>query len=175
MKSLLFIASLLLTAAPAPAAAEWVNYSSPDGRFQALFPVAPEESTQATKTENGSIPFTTCMAELDGGSVAFGIAYNDYPEAVRQADAEKVLDSGRDAARTNLNGKIVSEARMTIEGYPAREFTIEGDVQGEKLFYHARIVLVDTRLYQIQIVRVGATPVDIADAVRFFASFKPIK
>jgi hypothetical protein len=173
MKSWLYGA--VLAWAAVPAAAEWVKYAPDDGKFSALFPTQPEVTTQTIPTAAGTIPYTTCMSEIEGGAVAYGVAFNDYPETVLQADVEKVLDGGRDGAKANLKGEIVSETSMTFAGHPAREFTIAGDVEGQKLLYHTRIVLIGTRLYQLQIVRVGDTPVDLADAIRFFASFKPVE
>jgi hypothetical protein len=174
MKSWLCGAALTLMAIQAPAD-EWVKYAPEDGKFSVLFPTEPEVTVQATQTASGTIPYTTCMSEIEGGAVAYGLAFNDYPESVTQADPEKVLDGGRDGAKANLKGEIISETRMTFAGHPAREFTIAGDVEGQKLLYHTRIVLIGTRLYQLQIVRVGETPVDLADAIRFFASFKPVE
>ena len=48
-------------------------------------------------------------------------------------------------------------------------------MQGQKLFYHTRVILIEQRLYQMQVVRVGDAPVDIADVVRFFASFETLQ
>ena len=167
------LVTLLAWAAPASLSAqEWVPFKSTKGNFRAEFPAQPQESVQTIETQLGQIPYTTYMAELAGGNVAYGVAFNDYPEQILQADPEKVLDGGRDGAKENLGGTIVSETRMTFHGHPAREFTILGEVQGQPLFYHTRVVLIGTRLYQMQVVRVGDTPVDVADVVRFFASFE---
>lgn len=172
MKSWLLGVVLVVAAHPVMAA-DWVNFTGDDGKFTASFPVQPAVTKQSIQTDGGEIPYTTCMAEIEGGAVAFGVAYNDYPDSVKMADPEKVLDGGRDGAKTNLNGKIISETKMTFDGHPAREFTVEGSIEGQTLLYHTRIILIGTRLYQLQIVRVGDTPVDLADSIRFFAAFKP--
>jgi hypothetical protein len=114
------------------------------------------------------------MSELDNGNIAFGVAYNDYPQDVLQADPQKVLAGGRDGAKENLKGTLVSETPITFQGHPGLEFTIVGEVQGQRLFYHSRLLLVNARLYQLQIVRVGDSPIDVADAVRFFSSFEQL-
>lgn len=173
MKAVLCVALLLVCSVPA-VAAEWTKFSSPKGNFRAEFPAQPKESVQSIDTDLGPIPYTTYMAELAGGNVAFGVAFNDYPQDVLQADPEKVLDGGRDGAKENLGGELVSETSMTYKGHPAREFTILSDGLGQRLFYHTRVFLIGTRLYQIQVVRVGDAPVDVADVVRFFASFEQI-
>jgi hypothetical protein len=169
-----FSALLLAACAGQVAAAEWAPFSSPKGNFKAVFPAQPQESVQSIQTELGEIPYTTYMSEIDNGNIAFGVAYNDYPPAILQADPQTVLDGGRDGAKQNLGGTVVSETQMTYRGNPGREFTILGEVQGQKLFYHTRIFLIGTRLYQLQIVRVGESPIDVADTVRFFSSFEPV-
>ncbi|MCA9055107.1 MAG: hypothetical protein KDA75_14800 [Planctomycetaceae bacterium] len=155
-------------------AAEWTPFSSQRAGFKASFPTAPQESVQSIETALGPIPYTTYMSEIENGSVAFGVAYNDYPEEVLGADPEKILDGGRDGARDNLGGTIVSEISLSYRGHPGREFTILSEVQGQRLMYHTRLFLIGTRLYQMQIVRVGETPVDLADAIRFFSSFESL-
>ncbi len=154
---------------------DWVTYRSPDGAFTAEFPAAPTKETKTIETDIGKIPYTTVMAELYDGQVAFGVAYNVYPEEIRQANPQSVLDGARDGATESLKGKLVGETRLTIDGYPGREFTIVKEKGDEKMFFHARIFLIDRRLYQLQVVRVGEHPVDIADVVRFMAQFKPEK
>lgn len=166
---------LLLLGVGPLTAQEWSTFSSAKGNFRVVFPAPPEEAVQSIQTTVGPIPYTTYTSEIAGGNVAFGIAYNDYPEEILAAQAEKILDVGRDGVRDNLSGAVVSETYMTFKGHPAREFTVLGEVQGKKLLYHARMYLIGTRLYQMQVVRVGDTPVDIADMIRFFASFEQIQ
>ncbi len=176
MKARLTAVCVLLLSLCGPVSAlEWTPFSNPKANFRAVFPAQPQESVQSIETELGPIPYTTFMSEIDNGNIAFGVAYNDYPVAVQKADPQVVLDGGRDGAVENLKGTLVSETRLTFKGHPGREFTILGEVQGKKLFYHTRIFLVEARLYQLQIVRVGDTPIDVADAVRFFSSFEQIK
>lgn len=155
-------------------AADWQPFSSPKANFRAEFPARPQESVQQLETALGTIPYTTYMSEIENGNLAFGVAYNDYPEEVLQADPEAILDGGRDGAKQNLQGNVVSEITLNYKGHLGREFTIVGEVQGQKLFYHTRVFLIGTRLYQLQVVRVGDTPVDVADVVRFFSSFEQI-
>jgi hypothetical protein len=169
------IASVGLLLCASTGFGEWTLHKAPDANFQASFPAEPEVSVQTITTETGAIPYTTYMAELAGGAIAFGVAYNDYPADLGEADAEKVLDSGRDGARENLSGRLISETKMQHRGHPAREFTIVSEVDGQTLFYHTRLMLIGNRLYQLQVVRVGDVPVDIADVVKFFASFEQIQ
>ncbi|MFV0445229.1 MAG: hypothetical protein ACK5Q5_16755 [Planctomycetaceae bacterium] len=172
MKSL--AAVLLLIVAVPVTGAEWVSFTAPRGSFRAVFPTQPQESVESIQTDLGAIPYTTYMSEIENGSVAFSVAFNDYPPSIQQADPNLVLDGGRDGAKENLKGTVVSEISLTYQGAPGREFTIISDLQGQKLFYHTRIFLIGTRLYQMQIVRLGETPIDIADAVRFFSSFEQV-
>lgn len=171
MKIVLVVACWLLVASGG-FAQEWVPFTSPKGSFKAEFPSTPVE-TQSTPNELGSVPYTTYLAETQGGNVAYGVVFNDYPDEILKTDPQKVLDGGRDGLKDNLQGAIVNDTPLTFRGYPAREVTILGEIQGRKLFYHTRVILIGRRMYQLHVVRVGETPVDIADVVRFFASFDP--
>ncbi|MEZ6068150.1 MAG: hypothetical protein R3B90_21100 [Planctomycetaceae bacterium] len=151
---------------------EWVHVESLQGRFQADFPAQPEESTQQIESDAGRVPHTTLLTELEGGQVAFGIVYSDYPPATIEARGQRMLEDVRSSAVQNLKGQLISEVDLTFNGQPAREFSISGAVEGSPLFYHSRVFVVDNRLYELRIVRVGEAPVDLADAVRFFSSFR---
>jgi hypothetical protein len=164
----------LLLQAAGVGAAEWTQFSNTQGNFRIEFPAAPQESVQNIETQTSRIPYTTFSAEVSDGNVAYGLVYHDYPPGSLPADPEVVLDACRDGPKNDLPGAVVSETHMTYRGHPAREFSILSDVQGRKLFCHMRVFLIGSRLYQLQIVRVGETPVDVADAVRFFASFEPL-
>lgn len=155
-------------------AADWTAYTSPRGNFRTVFPAPPQETVKTLDSEYGPIPYVTCVSELDDGNVGFCVAYNDHPPAALEAGADAILDGGRDGALKNLKGVIASEIQLTHRGYPGREFTILGEVQGRKLFCHTRLLLVGARLYQLQILRVGDAPIDLADGVRFFSSFEQL-
>lgn len=171
MKIALHVACWLMLASSG-FAQEWAPFTSDKGRFKAEFPAVPVE-TQSTPNELGSVPYTTYLAETQGGNVAYGIVFNDYPEEILKTEPQKVLDGGRDGLKENLQGEIINDTPLTFRGYPAREVTIDSEIQGRKLFYHTRVILIGRRMYQLHVVRVGDTPVDIADVVRFFASFDP--
>jgi hypothetical protein len=153
-------------------AQEWVEVTAPAGGFTAEFPAQPTETTQLLETDAGRIPHTTVMSELAGGQVAFGVVYSDYPQAILEVPPQELLQDVRDTAAQNLQGMVIAESELVTELGPAREFSITGDVQGQPLFYHSRVILVGSRLYELRIVRVGQTPVDLADSVRFFSSFE---
>jgi len=171
-----FLASMLLltmmTTSTQAAEWPWQPFESNKGAFKAEFPGEPTATHDTIKTEAGDIAYHSYMTEVEGGSIAMGVSYNEYSDAVLKADPKVVLDGGRDGAMSNLNGKLISETDISLNGHPGREFTVTAGKGDSKLFYHTRVFLVKKKLYQLQVVRVGQTPLDAADVVRFFASFK---
>lgn len=129
-----------------PAASE---FTSQTGGFSVMTPYTLKESSQSVDTAVGKIDIHFFIAEQGGESYLVG--YSDYPEAMAQAsDPEKMLDSGRDGAVKNVNGTLVSEARITLDGHPGRELTIAAKAgNGQDLVLRGRIVLVGNRLYQV--------------------------
>jgi hypothetical protein len=55
------------------------------------------------------------------------------------------LDGGREGAVAKVNGKLLSETPLTLEGYPGREMTISAGQLGVR----SRMYLVDNRAYSI--------------------------
>jgi hypothetical protein len=83
------------------------------------------------------------------GDSAYNISYADYStEMTKTVPADKLLEEGRDAGIQSVNGRLISEKRISLEGSPGREVVI--DLPGsEKVTVRARLYLVDNRLYDI--------------------------
>lgn len=169
---LVICASLLLTCHPAFAEWDWQPYSSPDGVFTAIFPVEPTKTQDTLETNAGQVQYHSITADVENGQIVMGLAYNEFSDEVELSDPKTVLDGGRDGAISNLKGQLVAETELMLSGYPGREFTITAGEGDNELFYHTRVFLIERRLYQLQVVRVGPCPLDVSDVIKFFAAFK---
>ena len=150
----------------------WVDFKDPTCKCAATFPGKPTEKRQKVPTNNkeiGDLEAVMYLYEGPGGTSAYLMMYNDYPkEKAQAADPQKVLDGARNGAAEKINGKILSEKKITINGQPGRELEIDGG----QLKYYARIVLANkTRLYQAIVVmqKDVAKPADVR---KFLDSFK---
>lgn len=101
-----------------------------------------------------------------------GVSYNDYPKDIQKKPSKELLDSGRDGAVENLNGKLLAEADFTFQGYPGREFSIIAGQGENRIFYLTRVFIVGSRMYQLQVMRLGGEPLDVEEVTKFFAAFE---
>jgi hypothetical protein len=145
-----------------PAAAQDKPYVWKEGKVQVLFPDTPKESKEKLELAR------------DNGKVVFMVTYNVI-EALAKAppDTHKLIfNSTRDNLAKSLNGKLVGEKELKLEGAAGgREFLVETALLG---IYRTRIYIVGDRLYQ----QILMAPKDVAtgkEGDTFFDSFKLIK
>ena len=141
----------------------WVEFTSKEGGFSVLMP---KEPTMRKQTAPGSVE--VCMFIAEYPVVAYGVRYNDLPGKV--ADPEKALDDGCAGAVRSSGGMLLTEKKISLDGYPGREIRIK---TRDNIIYTARIYVVGQRFYQT-IVTVPEG-MDISKAMKkFMDSFKLI-
>lgn len=142
--------------------ARWARFSSIEGRFSILLPSKP-----IAEVDNyGLSVIHSFTADTDW--VTYVISFVDYKSAI--PDPEQALDGGRDALILSTNSRLLSESKISLDGYPGRELNI----------LTPRAIARDTtRLYvvgnRVYMVRVIVTPPnrDISKAKEtFFLSFR---
>lgn len=141
-----------------------MRYNSVSGRFSVLMPETPDEKTETTPSDHG--PYTTHLFVVRDTKNVYLIGWVDYDPSFnfnRQAE----LEANRDNFVKGIKATLVSTRSMSLDGYPALEFSAET----EDRTFQSRVYMVGRRPYQIVI----GTPKDEPDAVatnRFFSSFK---
>jgi hypothetical protein len=149
LKSLPDDFSLFSKATPTPA--EWQTFTSQNGHFAVLMPGTPKSEVDSVKTLIGTVDLHSFMVETD--DFAYFVAYGDFPPAfVQSADTDAMLDGARDGAVADVNGSLVSERRISVQGFPGRELWIEATVSNQKGLAQARMILVGNRFYQVLVV-----------------------
>jgi hypothetical protein len=141
----------------------WVEFTSKEGRFSVLMPKQP---TVRKQTAPGSVEVHMFLVEYT--AVAYGVLYNDL--AGKVTDPEKALDDGRAGAVRSSGGVLLTEKKISLDGYPGREIRIK---TRDNIIYTARIYVVGQRFYQI----IVTTPegMDISKPMKkFMDSFKLI-
>jgi len=141
---------------PLPAGWRWVT--AEDGKFRAAFPSQPsvEHSTEDTEAGKAQTVTYSVTSEADGSFLA--VAVTKFPDGtMAQALPSQVLEGARDGALANVNGKIVTDKSVMVDGpkggkrfYPGRDYEATG-AQGTRI--STRVILVEDRLYQIIFVR----------------------
>jgi hypothetical protein len=136
--------------AAADSGAAWKSFSSPEGRFTALFPGTPSQQTQQTPTAAGSI--ATTLYTVTMADAYFGVVVGDYPPEVVSKKPDDLLDGARNGAVSQVGGTLLSEDRISSEGFPGREIKITATRGTQTMIAWDRMYLVKNRLYQAIVV-----------------------
>jgi hypothetical protein len=148
----------------------WTLHDSPAGRYSILFPTAPKLSTLPLPTEEGNIDMH--LAGAGSSDIYFGVMHNDFPEkVVAQGDTETMLDGARDNMIATHNGTLLKEVRITLDGHPGRELSIEAVAEGTEATIRSRMFHARPRMYQLIVVGKKGK-VNEAEVTKFFDSFK---
>jgi len=142
---LIVIVGLCIATGVAHADTAWKELKSARCKSAALFPGTPQEQKQKVPSEVGEIEATMYLLEAEGGVGAFLLMCNDYPkDLAEKAAPDKVLDGARDGSAKQMEGKVVSEKKITVNGFPGREL----EIATSEFRYFARLVLAKHRLHQ---------------------------
>ena len=142
----------------------WVHFNSAAGRFTVLMPDTPEDKAETTPSDHG--PYTTHLFIVKDTKNVYLIGWVDYDPSFNFNRAAE-LEANRDNFVKGINATLTSSRTLTLDGYPALEFTADTADRSFK----SRVYMVGRRPYQIVI----GYPKDEPDAVatnRFFNSFK---
>jgi hypothetical protein len=164
--SLAALLSLTLIGAPAAQAQNWIDHRPNGGGYRVAFPAQPIEDGRNVDTSVGAVKMRTTAVEIDGR--IFMTIDSIYPSNYAMGDPESALDIVRDGGVSNVNGKLLSEEKLSIDSAPARRVLI--DIPHTKQAAVALMVLDGHRLYQT--VYVGPRDTQGTDeANRFLSSF----
>ena len=150
----------------------WQRHSSSAGRYKVDLPQGElQRQTQTVETAVGKIDMHMVLSFNEAEVSAYTVMYNDFPvNGLDQAQKENALTGGRDGALRNVNGTLLHEKKISLDGHPGREFHFSATVQGNKARGAWRLYIVNNRLYQIGVLRFGQIP-DAGSLDRFFGSF----
>lgn len=145
----LMLAFFLASCSAPPTSKE---FKSEAGRFELMTPVELQESVQPVETQGGKLDLHLFTGQLD--DIAYIVGYCDYaPELAKPDNAEAMLDGARNGAVGNSHGKLVSEANISLAGYPGRELVIEAAAEDRPpMTIKGRLFMVKNRLYQVTVV-----------------------
>lgn len=163
------VAAILLTACNSVSKPK--EFTSKAGGFSVAVPVTLTEAVETIDARSGKIDFH--MFKGSQGNTFYIVAYADYPpNLIQQSDPEKILDGSRDGAVGNINGKLVIETRISLDGNPGRELVIDAKAEkGRDVTVKARVFLVKYRLYEA-LVTAPKGEVSGAEMDDFLRSFK---
>ena len=149
---------------------EWSKVDSTEGRFRALMPSKAEPTRSEVASKGGKITLFTFSSSNKTG--AYMLSYADYPNAATSpAQEQTVLDGVRDGVLRGAEAALVSETKMTLNGYPGREMRAKRMVEGTEMIFSWRLFLVGRRLYQLAVATTKADS-ESPEIRKFFLSFE---
>ena len=147
---------------------QWQRYESPDGKFTVDFPATPVARDEPIPSGTGGTYTSHSLNTRASEHAAYGCSWWEDP-SVGNRSSEDVLDRARDNGIRGVGGTLISEKKINVHGYPARE--IQASARGNATFEN-RIVLVGTRIYSLIAVDTAGKR-DSKNVERFFDSFAP--
>jgi len=126
------------------------------GHYKVSFPKKPSDHTQIANTELGKIKMSVYTYdppdnELDD-NYTYAILENEYPDSLMNSDKKDLIDkffrSSIDDAVQNFKGKLLTESKIQLNGFPGREFKVSLDNGAAVLTM--RFYLVKNTMYMLQ-------------------------
>ncbi|PYX34043.1 MAG: hypothetical protein DMG80_03705 [Acidobacteria bacterium] len=149
-----------------PPAYDWQSFASPDGKFAISFPGKPILDEHPAKLATGESYTSHRWTTKAADDAAFGCSWWEDPNLPNRS-SDEMLNKIRDFGLYGVQGRLISERRFTLQGYPAKD--IEARARGN-LAMHNRIILVGTRVYTLLVFETSGKR-NITNAERFFKSF----
>ena len=147
------------------------KFTNKEGRFSVLFPGKPQTQKQKTPTAAGDIEFTMNLVAI-GNDAAFIVSFNDYPVAVKNADANKILEGVRDGNK-GQDGEILDDDAIKFgpDKLPARSILIK---KSNGTYMKNMMILKGIRLYQVMVVGKKSI-IESKEVEKFYKSFEVTK
>lgn len=146
----------------------WQSYSAPDGSFSAQFPTKPGAEDQQVELATGGTVLTHQIVATPAKTTSYNITYFE-DRRLANGSAEEVLNSARDGSVSRVQGNVVSEQRLEVEGHPARD--LEVHARGNSTL-SMRMIAVRGRLFMLMVEDTARQRVDSKNVRKFFDSFK---
>lgn len=144
-------------------AADWKKVPYAEGTFSILMPAKPVAVT--LPLQNGNIKATVHGLAAMSQSIGVACGYSDFSSGA-PPDPEKVFDGTVQGSLRGAHGTLLTEEKVTKEGYPGRRFRSTGI---GNVFVDEEMYLVGRRFYLITITT--ATRIPNADIEKVFESF----
>jgi hypothetical protein len=148
----------------------WETYVSPDGAFSIELPGKAILETSQAPLEGGGTMFFYTVSVAPSGSSAFSLAYVENKN-VAEKSPDQALESARDGSLRNIQGTLITQNRITVQGFPGLE--MQAHARGNS-FLDSRLLVVGDRLYIIMVVAGSEQDREPKTVQRIFDSFKLI-
>lgn len=157
----------------------WVEFRL--NGFSASFPKKPEADSQLISSVFGKLRMNSFMYDASADStdenLVYGVMVTKYPDSLAKAAGSKAFingffDGAIKGSVNSVNGKLLSEKDIELDGYPGREIRI--DFQNGLAVIRMRIYMVKKLMFTLQ--TISYTEKDGNKSMyRFLESFRLVK
>lgn len=152
--------------------ANWIKYTSTEGRFSVLLPSQPKLLTQpATTSDDTQITQHAVYYEEPYG--LYMIGYFDKPAGMNYS-----LDVGQDAFVKSNNGTLLSGKKITLDGHQGRDLLVSSsNPSSGEIITHAWLIDAGNIIYAIQFIHLKSADPTLTSKydATYFDSFKITK
>src|SRR5665213_3356589 len=151
LTGLLFLVFATLSFTPTD---EWIMVKTENCKI--FFPQEPTDQSGTVNTAKGDLKVNIYLYKASANTKDDNLAYilteTEYPDSVMNSDKTDQLDAffqkSIDGVVNKFHGKLLSESKTAIDGYPGREVKL--DLQNGKAVMNIRFFLVKNRMYILE-------------------------
>jgi hypothetical protein len=139
---------------------DWVEFETQGCKM--LFPGKPGDESQKINTAIGEMTMRMHMYEVPDGkkdeNLLYGLIETEYPADKVNSDKKEIIDeffkSYTNGAVSKVNGTLLSESKIQIDGYPGNEIRI--NFSGGAAVIVMRSYLVKNKMFILQTIALPA-------------------
>jgi len=150
----------------------WEKFVSPDGAFAIMFPQKPLESQYSVDSPAGKLVIHSYKYM---SMASYFLSYTDYPAPIDRPENKKAeaLDHAREGGLRAVNGRLLSQSEISINGHPGRLLVVDSPNGGpDGSLIRNKVYLVGNRLYSMQVAIPKGAQVPDTAAEKFLDSFE---
>ncbi len=153
-----------------PPRISWAPINRPKDGFKVEMPSDVKEIQIPAYNESGGTDQVNMIFANPSSDTTFSVAWADNPPVVRANGRapDRTLDMARDEALARTQTSLVTEARVTPGGFPARDIVAHNAGGG---IMDTRLIYTGPRLYMLTAVFPSSSVRREQDVIRFFNSF----
>jgi hypothetical protein len=143
-------------------AIEWTKITSVDGKISVLLPSAVDKSrrTQVDSTAAGKVE--TVFGIYEGDGILVSGSGSGIPGIAKLLGANVLFNNSKKRLLAAAEGQETSFAERTVGPHPARHLKYTGKNEEGEYIGEALLVLIDKRMYIIQVAMHKQTPENMA-------------
>jgi hypothetical protein len=157
-----------------PVQINWQMISRPDDGFKVDLPADPKEVQVPAYNEMGSTEPVKMLFSSPDSDTTYAVTWEDNPPVARVNDRvpDRTLDQARDGMLARTQTTLVSENRLSPNGFPGRDIVARNTGGG---LLEARLIFMNARLYTLMALYPSVDARHEQDVVRFYNSFTALR